>query len=106
MDPEKFLEEGKFMQTLRHSNLVRLYAVVSQEPVYIVTEYMSNGSLIDYMRSGNGINTDLVGQLKMASQVSKVILEAALKRVILRVKMNSFNCYVNENVLLQIKINK
>ena len=72
MDPEKFLEEGKFMQTLRHSNLVRLYAVVSQEPVYIVTEYMSNGSLIDYMRSGNGINTDLVGQLKMASQVSKV----------------------------------
>lgn len=31
------------MKKLRHEKLVQLYAVVSEEPIYIVTEYMSKG---------------------------------------------------------------
>lgn len=43
MSPESFLEEAQIMKNLRHDKLVQLYAVVSEEPIYIVTEYMSKG---------------------------------------------------------------
>ena len=31
------------MKRLRHDKLVQLYAVVSEEPIYIITEFMSQG---------------------------------------------------------------
>lgn len=43
MSPEAFLQEAQVMKKLRHEKLVQLYAVVSEEPIYIVTEYMSQG---------------------------------------------------------------
>lgn len=43
MSPEAFLEEAQIMKRLRHDKLVQLYAVVSEEPIYIVTEFMSQG---------------------------------------------------------------
>lgn len=45
MSPEAFLQEAQIMKKLRHDKLVPLYAVVSEEPIYIVTEYMGKGSL-------------------------------------------------------------
>ena len=45
MSPESFLEEAQIMKKLRHDKLVQLYAVVSEEPIYIVTEYMSKGKV-------------------------------------------------------------
>lgn len=44
MTVEAFMEEANVMKTLQHDKLVRLYAVVTKtEPIYIITEYMSNG---------------------------------------------------------------
>lgn len=40
-----------FCSTLRHPNLVQLLGVVLGETTYIVTEFMSKGSLIDYLRT-------------------------------------------------------
>lgn len=45
MSPEAFLQEAQVMKKLRHEKLVQLYAVVSEEPIYIVTEYMSKGEV-------------------------------------------------------------
>ena len=45
MSPESFLEEAQIMKKLKHDKLVQLYAVVSEEPIYIVTEYMSKGEV-------------------------------------------------------------
>ncbi len=36
---------------LRHKNLVELLGVVLGETIYIVTEFLSKGSLVDYLRS-------------------------------------------------------
>ena len=47
MSPEAFLQEAQVMKKLRHEKLVQLYAVVSEEPIYIVTEYMGNGMTPD-----------------------------------------------------------
>ena len=38
--------------TLRHPNLVSLIGVsLDDSPVYLVTEFMAKGSLVDYLRS-------------------------------------------------------
>jgi len=74
MSPEAFLAEAKIMKMLRHEKLVSLYAVVSKEPIYIVTEYMCHGSLLDYLKEGPGKNSKLVGQIDMAAQASFVVV--------------------------------
>lgn len=43
MEPAAFLEEANLMKQLQHERLVRLHAVVTKEPILIVTEFMVNG---------------------------------------------------------------
>ncbi|XP_063702861.1 tyrosine-protein kinase Btk isoform X1 [Culicoides brevitarsis] len=51
MSEDDFIEEAKVMTKLQHSNLVQLYGVCSKHrPIYIVTEYMKHGSLLNYLR--------------------------------------------------------
>lgn len=53
MSTEAFLEEAQVMKKLRHEKLVQLYAVVSEEPIYIVTEYMGQGQRGRLVRRAN-----------------------------------------------------
>lgn len=49
---QKFLAEASVMTTLEHANLVRFIGLVfNKKHIYLVTEYMSKGSLVDYLRS-------------------------------------------------------
>ena len=38
-------------RTLRHDNLVRLIGVVRGETIFLVTEFMGKGNLVEYLRS-------------------------------------------------------
>ena len=38
-------------RTLRHDNLVRLIGVVLGETIFLVTEFMGKGNLVEYLRS-------------------------------------------------------
>ena len=50
MEVEDFLGEATIMKKMRHPKLIQLYAVCTDgEPIYIVTELMSHGSLLDYL---------------------------------------------------------
>ena len=49
MDPRDFLKEAQIMKTMEHPNLIQLLAVCTEEPIYIITELMKNGSLLDYL---------------------------------------------------------
>jgi tyrosine-protein kinase Src len=69
MSPEAFLQEAQVMKKLRHEKLVQLYAVVSEEPIYIVTEYMGQGSLLDFLKGDMGKMLRLPQLVDMASQV-------------------------------------
>ncbi|XP_042189827.1 cytoplasmic tyrosine-protein kinase BMX isoform X2 [Callorhinchus milii] len=52
MSEDEFLEEAEIMMKLKHPNLVQLYGVCTKEyPIYIVTEFMSNGCLLSYLKS-------------------------------------------------------
>ncbi|XP_056885458.1 proto-oncogene tyrosine-protein kinase Src-like isoform X1 [Takifugu flavidus] len=70
MSPEAFLQEAQVMKKLRHEKLVQLYAVVSEEPIYIVTEYMSQGSLLDFLKGEAGKMLRLPQLVDMASQIA------------------------------------
>lgn len=51
MDPKDFLAEATIMKKLRHPKLIQLYAVCTKdEPIFIVTELMRNGSLLEYLQ--------------------------------------------------------
>ncbi|CAF0730028.1 unnamed protein product [Didymodactylos carnosus] len=57
---EKFLDEARIMKNLNDKNIVRLYGVCTkEEPIFIVTEYMTNGCLLNYLREhGKSIQLD------------------------------------------------
>ena len=42
----RFLQEAAIMCQFDHENVIKLYGVVTDEPVMIVLEYMSRGDLI------------------------------------------------------------
>ena len=59
------------MKQIKHENLVKLIGVCTKErPIYIITEYMPLGNLLEYLRQAE--KSDLPAQtlLYMASQVS------------------------------------
>ena len=71
MSTSDFLQEARLMMRLHHPNIVQLYAVCTrEEPVYIVTELMKHGSLLQYLRQGEGRSLKLPQLINMASQVA------------------------------------
>ena len=69
MDPRDFLAEAQIMKKLRHPKLIQLYAVCTlEEPIYIITELMKNGSLLEYLQ-GKGRTLKLPQLIDIAAQV-------------------------------------
>lgn len=57
---------------LHHENLVQLYGVCTkQRPIYIVTEFLSNGCLLTYLREGLKQHPNAVQLLEMCKDVSE-----------------------------------
>ncbi|CAO2628007.1 Tyrosine-protein kinase FRK [Lemmus lemmus] len=71
MDPNDFLREAQIMKSLRHPKLIQLYAVCTlEDPIYIITELMRNGSLQEYLQNDGGSKIGLAQQVDMAAQVA------------------------------------
>ena len=69
MGTQEFLEEAALMKKLRHPKLIQLYAVCTkEEPIYIITELMKHGSLLEYLR-GDGRSLKLPQLIDMGAQV-------------------------------------
>ena len=70
MSAIEFLQEASLMKKLRHQKLIQLYAVCTrEEPIYIVTELMKHGSLLEYLR-GEGRSLKLPQLIDMSAQVA------------------------------------
>ncbi|XP_036357369.1 tyrosine-protein kinase CSK isoform X5 [Octopus sinensis] len=48
---QTFLKEASVMTSMRHPNLVQLIGVVLGENIFLVTEFMGKGNLVEYLRS-------------------------------------------------------
>lgn len=70
MSVEAFLDEAKIMHKLRHRKLVQLLGVCTlEEPIYIITELMVHGALLDFLRADAGRTVRLKEMIDMAAQV-------------------------------------
>jgi len=103
MSPQAFLEEAVIMRKCRHSNLVPLYGVCSQEePLLIVTEYMCNGSLLEYLRNNpEGKNLKLSDLMDMASQIAYGMAYLEQVKLIHR-DLAARNILVGENRIVKV----
>jgi serine/threonine protein kinase len=58
------------MKHCDHPNLVKLYAVcTTEEPFYIITEYMVNGALLHYLRAQENQQLSMQAMVDMCAQV-------------------------------------
>ncbi|XP_076832844.1 proto-oncogene tyrosine-protein kinase Src-like isoform X2 [Brachyhypopomus gauderio] len=101
MSPEAFLQEAQVMKKLRHEKLVQLYAVVSQEPIYIVTEYMSQGSLLDYLKGVKGKYLRLPQLVDMASQIAAGMAYVERMNYVHR-DLRAANILVGDNLVCKV----
>ncbi|KPP65605.1 hypothetical protein Z043_115958, partial [Scleropages formosus] len=95
MEPEAFLQEANLMKQLQHDKLVRLYAVVTKEPILIVTEFMANGSLLDFLKTEDGNKLQLPRLIDMAAQIAEGMAYIEKKNYIHR-DLRAANVLVSE----------
>ncbi|XP_063281986.1 tyrosine-protein kinase HCK-like [Pelobates fuscus] len=97
-----FLEEANLMKTLLHDRLVRLHAVVTHgEPIYIITEYMQKGSLLDFLKSDEGNQQPLHQLIDFSAQIAEGMWYLEKKNYIHR-DLRAANCLVSESLACKI----
>ncbi|CAL4102604.1 unnamed protein product, partial [Meganyctiphanes norvegica] len=97
-----FLEEAAIMKEMKHPNLVQLLGVCTREPpFYIVTEFMTRGNLLDYLRNCNHNEVNEVVLLYMATQVAAG-MEYLEDRNFIHRDLAARNCLVGENHLVKV----
>ncbi|XP_059781826.1 tyrosine-protein kinase ABL1 isoform X1 [Balaenoptera ricei] len=102
MEVEEFLKEAAVMKEIKHPNLVQLLGVCTREPpFYIITEFMTYGNLLDYLRECNRQEVDAVVLLYMATQISSA-MEYLEKKNFIHRDLAARNCLVGENHLVKV----
>lgn len=102
MSTQAFLQEAAIMKKFRHNRLVALYAVCStEEPIYIVQEYMSKGSLLDFLREGDGRNLQFEDLIYVAAQIASGMEYLESKQLIHR-DLAARNVLIGENNVAKI----
>ncbi|XP_008274416.1 tyrosine-protein kinase BTK-like isoform X1 [Stegastes partitus] len=102
MSEDDFIEEAKIMMKLRHENLVQLYGVCTkQRPIYIVTEFLSNGCLLTYLKEGLTQHPTAVQLLEMCKDVSEGMAYLESQQYIHR-DLAARNCLVDGNGTVKV----
>ncbi|XP_059094163.1 tyrosine-protein kinase Abl-like isoform X2 [Tigriopus californicus] len=97
-----FLEEAAIMKEMKHPNLVQLLGVCTREPpFYIVTEFMSRGNLLDYLRNANRLEVTEVVLMYMATQIAAAMSYLESRNFIHR-DLAARNCLVGENHVVKV----
>ncbi|XP_058880511.1 tyrosine-protein kinase Blk-like [Acipenser ruthenus] len=101
MPTEAFLEEANLMKQLQHDKLVQLYAVVTKDPILIVTEFMVNGSLLDFLQTDEGRRLQLPKLIDMSAQIAEGMAYIEIKNYIHR-DLRAANILVSETLTCKI----
>ncbi|MEE6462092.1 hypothetical protein FKM82_001491 [Ascaphus truei] len=101
MSEEDFIEEAKVMMKLTHPKLVQLYgACTQQRPIYIVTEFMEHGCLLNFLRQKRGqFSSDSL--LSMCQDVCEGMNYLEENKFLHR-DLATRNCLVNEACVVKV----
>ncbi|XP_062240145.1 tyrosine-protein kinase Tec isoform X2 [Platichthys flesus] len=98
---EDFIEEAKVMMRLSHPKLVQLYGVCSQQtPIYIVSEFMEQGCLLNVLRQRQG-SFSLASLLSICLDVSEG-MEHLEANGFLHRDLAARNCLVNDALVVKV----
>ncbi|CAF1098865.1 unnamed protein product [Adineta steineri] len=102
MNPTDFLAEASMMKRLRHPNLIQLFAVCTiEEPIYIITELMKNGSLLDYLQNPRSRQLKIPALVYIATQIARGMAYLEQQNYIHR-DLAARNVLVSENNVVKI----
>lgn len=102
MNSQDFLREAQIMKKLRHPKLIQLYAVCTVgEPIYIITELMKHGSLLDYLQNDRGKCVRVYDQVEMGAQVAAGMAYLELQNYIHR-DLAARNVLVGDNNICKV----
>ncbi|KAF4026882.1 hypothetical protein G4228_018792 [Cervus hanglu yarkandensis] len=101
MSEDEFIEEAKVMMNLSHEKLVQLYGVCTkQRPIFIITEYMANGCLLNYLREmRHRFQTQQL--LEMCKDVCEAMEYLESKQFLHR-DLAARNCLVNDQGVVKV----
>ena len=98
----ELFEEAALMKQLTHPNLIQLYAVCTkEEPIYIITELMKHGSLLEYLR-GDRRSLKLPQLIDMGAQVAAGMAYLEEKSYVHR-DLAARNILVSKNLICKVK---
>lgn len=101
MSEEDFIGEAEVMMKLSHPKLVQLYGVCTQQkPLYIVTEFMENGCLLNYLRDRKGkLRKEML--LSMCQDISEG-MEYLERNCFIHRDLAARNCLVSSTSIVKI----
>ncbi|TMW52386.1 hypothetical protein DOY81_002553 [Sarcophaga bullata] len=99
---QKFLAEASVMTTLEHENLVKFVGLVfTSKHIYLVTEYMSKGSLVDYLRSRGRQHITKKDQINFAYDTASGMEYLEAKKVVHR-DLAARNVLISEDCVAKV----
>jgi len=104
MSNDQFLDEAKKLHSLRHPKIVELLGVCTQpesEPIYIITEFMANGSLLTFIRSPLGKQFNLKQLIDIIAQISEGMAYLESKYYVHR-DLRAANILVDPNSFVKV----
>ncbi|NWH74482.1 TXK kinase, partial [Piaya cayana] len=101
MSEDDFIEEAKVMMKLSHPKLVQLYGVCTHhKPLYVVSEFMENGCLLNYLRQRRGkLSRDVL--LDMCQDVCEG-MEYLERNCFIHRDLAARNCLVNAEDVVKV----